>query len=88
MNHLNRKLIAATLMVFACVLISQSQAQTSRKCNSIREDERELEDASIALAKCASVYDPSEDCNSQFNDVKDAHDALEDAISDANGDCE
>ena len=89
MNHVNGTLIAIALLMLPCLLISQSsQAQTSRKCSALRTDERELQYASAALAKCASVYDPSDSCDTEFNDVRDAHDALEDAVSDANDDCE
>lgn len=89
MDHAIRRFFIATcLMALPCVLISQSQAQTSRECSTIRADEHELEYTSAALAKCASTYDPSDSCDSKFNNVKNAHDDLEDAVSDADDDCE
>jgi hypothetical protein len=88
MNLLSRSLFAISFIALPCILVSQSHAQTSRKCSAIREGEQELEDASRALAKCASIYDPTDSCDGQFNEVKDAHDALDDAISDADDDCE
>ena len=88
MNLLGRSVFTISFIVLPCIFVSQSHAQTSRKCSAIRESEQELSDASRALAKCASVYDPADSCDSQFNEVKDAHDALDDAISDADDDCE
>lgn len=88
MIRVSRPSMAIIFVLLPCIFISQSDAQTSRKCLAIRSAEHELEYASLALAKCASTYDPSDSCDSDFNDVRDAHDTLEDKISDADSDCE
>lgn len=60
----------------------------SHKCKAVCEAANQLKDASEDLATCAGRHDYNDDCGSQFNSVRDAHDELESAVSDADGDCE
>jgi hypothetical protein len=60
----------------------------SHKCQAICDAENQLQSEAESLSSCAAQHDPSDSCDSKFNDVRDAHDALEEARSDAGGDCE
>jgi len=69
-------------------MLSHSCDSHSQKCHAICEAADQLKSASEDLATCAGQHDYSDSCDMQFNDVSDAHDSLESAISDADGDCE
>lgn len=60
----------------------------SHKCQAVCDASNRLDSASSDLAVCASRHDYSDSCDMQFNDVRDAHDALESAVSEASGDCD
>jgi hypothetical protein len=68
--------------------LRQICTSNSHKCQAICNAGNQLESASNDLATCAGNHDYGDSCDSQFNDVRDAHDELESAISDAEGDCE
>ena len=60
----------------------------SHKCHSICEASNQLKNAADDLARCASANDYNDSCDRQFRDVRDAHDELENTISDSDGDCD
>lgn len=74
-------------MTIARMLANQC-TDRSQKCRAVCEATDQLKSASDDLATCAARHDYSESCDMQFNDVRDAHDDLENAITDADGDCE
>ncbi|GLQ96143.1 hypothetical protein GCM10007863_05610 [Dyella mobilis] len=88
MTQFQRPIVVLLLILLPCTLITQSQAHVSRKCAAIQDAEQELRGAAMELVRCASTYDPSDSCDSNFNNVKDAHDDLEQVMSNAEGDCE
>jgi hypothetical protein len=63
-------------------------SSNSRKCQAVCDAGNELKDASSDLMRCAGAGDYNDSCDRQFRDVRDAHDNLESAVSDAGGDCE
>ena len=60
----------------------------SHKCQAVCDAAAELKTATDDLSTCAGRADYDESCDRQFRDVRDAHDALESAVSEADGDCE
>lgn len=60
----------------------------SQKCQAICEAADQLKNASEDLARCAGNHDYNDSCDSKFREVRDAHDDLENAVSEASGDCE
>lgn len=79
-------LVVATIL--ACCALTQSRAQTSRTCTRVYELKKELADSSRLLYLCANTSDLSDDCSSEFANVKSDAEDLEDAVGDANDDCE
>jgi len=59
----------------------------SDKCQAICEAASQLKNASDDLSRCAANVDYNDSCDSKFRQVRDAHDELESAVSDAAGDC-
>lgn len=70
------------------MLSAQRHHPTSQKCQAVADAYDELLDATSNLANCARARDYGDSCDTQFRDVRDAHDNLESAVSDADGDCE
>lgn len=68
--------------------IRSSCSSNSHKCQAVCNAANELESSSRDLAQCASQHDYNDSCDRQFSDVRDAHDELETAVSDADGDCD
>lgn len=68
--------------------IRSSCSSNSHKCQTVCNAANELESSSQDLAQCASQHDYSDSCDSQFSAVRDAHDDLETAVADADGDCD
>lgn len=65
-----------------------SCSSNSHKCEAVCEAASQLESTSRDLARCASAHDYTDSCDRQFRDVRDAHDDLENAVSEASGDCD
>lgn len=77
----------AQVLLVARVMRS-SCSSNSHKCQSACEATNQLDSAARDLAQCASRHDYSESCDAQFNEVRDAHDDLENAVAATDGDCE
>lgn len=60
----------------------------SHKCHAVCEAANAFQSAIDDLGLCVERRDYSDDCGTQFRDVSDAHDTYEDAVSDAEDDCE
>jgi hypothetical protein len=60
----------------------------SKKCNDVCNKATDLQEAAEELARCAARHDLTDDCSSQTRDTRDAADAYEDAVTNAEGDCE
>ncbi|HEV2680869.1 MAG TPA: hypothetical protein VGV14_10255 [Rhodanobacter sp.] len=63
-------------------------SSNSHKCQAVCDAGERLRSASEDLATCAASHDYNDSCDSQFNDVRDAHDGLESAVTDSASDCE
>lgn len=61
---------------------------SGEKCKAICNAAEELESAAKELADCARKRDLSDECWSQFADVRDAHDDYEAAVSNGDGQCD
>jgi len=57
-------------------------------CRQVYALKLELADSARKLYLCSSNSDLSDDCSSEFSEVKAGAEDLEDAVSNANGDCE
>jgi hypothetical protein len=80
--------LAMAIGVLACCMLTQSHAQTSKTCRHILVLKKELADSAENLYQCADSKDLSDDCSSEFSTVRSDAEDLEDAVSEANGDCE
>lgn len=69
-------------------LRANSCSSNSHKCERVCEAAEELQTSAEALTRCAASHDFSDDCDSDFSSVRDAHGEYEDAVSDASGDCD
>lgn len=57
------------------------------KCSNVCDAANKLESAANDLARCARIHDFNDDCRRRYKDVRDTHSTYENAISDADGDC-
>lgn len=80
--------LAVAAVVLTCCMLTQSHAQTSRTCRRVYDLKKELADSTRQLYLCAQSTDLSDDCSTEFEAVKSDAEDLEDAVGDANGDCE
>ncbi|TPG08299.1 hypothetical protein EAH88_11740 [Rhodanobacter glycinis] len=76
------------LVMQRLLLQSRSCTSNSHKCQAVCEANHQLQEAADDLKRCAESQDFSDSCDRQFNDARDAHDALETSVSDADGDCD
>ena len=85
---MKRTALAIAAGVLVCCMLTQSHAQTSRTCRHVLDLKSELAESARQLYACANNGDLSDDCSSEYAAVKSDAEDLEDAVSDANSDCE
>ncbi len=61
---------------------------TSQKCEDLADAQQRAREAAEDLSACLANADGSDDCDSEAQDAQDAHDDYEQALSDADGDCQ
>lgn len=69
-------------------LSRRSCSSNSHKCQALCDAAEHLRIAADDLSACAAKHDSSDSCDSLFNEARDAHDELEDAVSASDGDCD
>lgn len=77
-----------TQVLMVARAMRSSCSSNSHKCEALCEATNQLESTSRDLVRCAAEHDYTDSCDKQFRDVRDAHDELENAVSEASGDCD